>query len=257
MIHPSAIIHPDAKIGNNVSIGAFTIIDADVSIGDNCTIDPHVWITGLTSLGEGNFIGFGSHIGGNPQDTSFDTATVSGVQIGNNNTIREHVTIHRSTSEGGFTTLGDNNMLMINSHLAHDVHVGSNNNLANSVLIAGHITIGSNCFLGGGAGFHQFINIGDYALCQGNAAISKDIPPYCMAHGQNSLAGLNVIGLRRAGFDAEQRKEVKKAYNLLFKSDLSMTEALAESEKSQWSEKASLLIQAAKSPSRKGILMRA
>lgn len=257
MIHPSAIIHPDAQIGNNVSIGAFTIIDAGVTLGDNCRVDPHVWITGNTTFGENNFVGFGSHIGGNPQDTSFDTSIVSGVTVGNNNTIREHVTIHRSTSEGGFTTVGDSNMLMINSHLAHDVQIGNRNNIANGVLIAGHITIGSNCFLGGGAAFHQFINIGDFALCQGNAAISKDIPPYCVAHGQNCLAGLNVIGLRRAGFDATQRKQVKSAYNLLFKSNFTMTEALAESAKTDWSESAALLIEAARSPSRKGILMRA
>lgn len=255
MIHPTAIIHPDAKLGENVSVGAFSIIDADVTIGDNCTIDPHVWVTGHTTLGTENFIGFGSHIGGDPQDVSFDKATRSGVKIGNHNTIREHVTIHRSTSEDGFTTLDDNNMLMINSHLAHDVHVGSNNNLANSVLIAGHIHIGSNCFLGGGAGFHQFIKIGDYAICQGNAAITKDIPPYCMAHGQNHLAGLNVIGLRRAGFNAEQRKEIKSLYNLLFKSDLGMSEALRQADEQTWSEQAEVLLGAARTPSRKGIMM--
>jgi UDP-N-acetylglucosamine acyltransferase len=255
MIHPTAIIHPDAEIGDNVSIGAFSIIDAHVIIGDNCTIDPHVWLAGYITLGSNNFVGFGSHIGGDPQDTSFDKSIKSGVTIGNGNTIREHVTIHRSTSENGFTVIGDNNMLMINSHLAHDVHIGSNNNLANSVLIAGHIHIGSNCFLGGGAGFHQFIKIGDYAICQGNAAITKDIPPYCMAHGQNHLAGLNVVGLRRAGFDGTQRKEIKSLYNLLFKSDLGMTEALRQAAEQEWSEAAQLLIEAATKPSRKGIMM--
>lgn len=255
MIHPTAIIHPDATIGSNVSIGAFTIIDADVRIGDNCTIDPHVWISGQTTLGKKNFVGFGSHIGGNPQDTSFDTSTRSGVLIGDNNTIREHVTIHRSTSEGGLTTVGNDNMFMINSHLAHDVHVGDSNNLANGVLIAGHIQIGSFCFLGGGAGFHQFIKIGDYAICQGNAAITKDIPPYCMAHGQNNLAGLNVIGLRRAGLNGEQRKEIKSAYNLLFKSGMSMTDALNEADQRTWQDRTLLLINAAKNPSRKGIMM--
>ena len=255
MIHPSAIIHPDATIGNNVSIGAFSIIDENVTLGDHCTIDPHAWITGHTTLGEHNFVGFGSHVGGNPQDTSFDKSIKSGIRIGNHNTIREHVTIHRSTSEGGFTSIGDNNMLMINSHLAHDVTIGDNNNLANGVLVAGHIHIGSNCFLGGGAGFHQFIKIGDYAICQGNAAITKDIPPYCMAHGQNNLAGLNVIGLRRAGFNAEQRKELKSAYNLLFKGGMSMSDALAEADQHTWADHTLLLINAAKNPSRKGIMM--
>ncbi len=255
MIHPTAIIHPDATIGSNVSIGAFTIIDADVCIGDNCTIDPHVWISGQTTLGKKNFIGFGSHIGGNPQDSTFDKSINSGVTIGDNNTIREYVTIHRSTSEGGLTTVGNDNMFMINSHLAHDVQVGDFNNLANNVLIAGHVQLGSYCFLGGGAGFHQFLKIGDYALCQGNGSISKDIPPYCLAHGHNNLAGLNIIGLRRAGLNAEQRKEIKSAYNLLFKSDMSMTDALKEADQRTWSERTLLLINAAKSPSRKGIMM--
>lgn len=255
MIHPSAIIHPDAKIGSNISVGAFSIIDANVTLEDNCTIDPHVWLTSHTYIGQNNHIGFGSHIGGNPQDSSFNTSINSGVTIGDNNTIREHVTIHRSTNEGGQTIVGHNNMLMVNSHLAHDVQLGNNNHLANAVLIAGHIHIGNNCFLGGGAGFHQFLKIGDYAICQGNAAISKDIPPYCMAHGQNQLAGLNVIGLRRAGLDATQRKEIKSAYNLLFKSKLSMSEALEKAEELEWSEQAQLLINAAKFPSRKGIMM--
>ncbi|PQJ29158.1 acyl-ACP--UDP-N-acetylglucosamine O-acyltransferase [Rubritalea profundi] len=255
MIHPTAIIHPDATIGSNLSIGAFTIIDADVTLGDDCTIDPHVWISGHTTLGKKNFVGFGSHIGGNPQDTTFDKSINSGVIIGENNTIREHVTIHRSTSEGGFTAVGDNNMLMINSHLAHDVQVGDSNNLANNLLVAGHVQIGSFCFLGGGAGFHQFLKIGDYSFCQGNASISKDIPPYCMVHSQNQLVGLNVIGLRRAGFNAEQRKEIKSAYSLLFKSGMSMTDALAEADRRTWEEHTLLLINAAKYPSRKGIMM--
>jgi len=255
MIHPTAIIHPDATIGSNVSIGAFTIIDADVTLGDDCTIDPHVWISGNTTLGNKNFVGFGSHIGGNPQDSSFDKSIKSGVIIGMSNTIREHVTIHRSTSENGFTVIGDDNMLMVNCHLAHDVQVGDSNILANNLLVAGHVQIGSFCFLGGGAGFHQFLKIGDYSFCQGNASLSKDIPPYCMVHSQNQLVGLNVIGLRRAGFNGEQRKEIKSAYSLLFKSGMSMTDALAEADQRNWEEHTLVLINAAKNPSRKGIMM--
>lgn len=256
MIHPTAVISPEARIGENVSIGAYSIIDAEACIGDNCTIDPHVWIAGKTTLGEHNFIGFGSQIGGNPQDHSFDPSTDSGTVIGNHNTIRENVTINRSTHSGENTTIGDRNFLMVGAHLAHDVVMGHHNTLANNVMIAGHIQLGDHIFLGGGAGFHQFIHIGSYAISQGNASISKDVPPYCMVHGQNHLAGLNVIGLRRAGFSAPQRQEMKRAYNLLFKSGLSMSDALQACEKQEWSSKAEVLIEAARQPSRKGVLMR-
>lgn len=256
MIHPTAIISPEAKIGQNVSIGAFSIIDATVTIGDHCTIDPHVWITGKTVIGEHNFIGYGSQIGGLPQDTSFDPSTDSGTIIGNHNTIREHVTIHRSTAAGKNTSVGDKNFLMINTHLAHDVQIGNHNTIANNCMLAGHIHMGSFCFLGGGAGFHQFIKIGDYAIVQGNASISKDIPPYCMAHAYNQLAGLNVIGLRRAGFDATTRAEIKQAYKLLFDSGHTMTDALAASADQTWSDASQILFEAAKNPSRKGILMK-
>lgn len=255
-IHPTAIVHPEATIGANVTIGAFSIVDANVTIGDGCKIDPHVWVAGKTVLGKNNFVGFGSHIGGDPQDISFDKSIDSGVIIGENNTIREHVTIHRSTSAGGNTTIGDNNMLMINSHLAHDVQMGSYNNLANAVLMAGHIHIGNYCFFGGGSVFHQFIHIGDYSITQGNAAISKDIPPYCLTHGHNQLAGLNAIGLKRAGFPPELRKEIKSLYSLLFKSGKGLREAVEIASTQNNSTEAEILLNAAKAPSRKGLMMR-
>jgi len=254
MHHPSAIISPKATIGENVSIGAFSIIDENVIIGDNTKIDPHVWITGKTTIGHNCFFGFGSQIGGSPQDLSFDPNTKSGTIIGNNNTFRENITIHRSTSEKGNTLVGNNNFLMVNSHLAHDVSVGDNNVIANNCMLAGHITLGSHIFLGGGAGFHQFINIGDYAICKGNASISKDIPPFCLAHGDNKLSGLNVIGLRRANFTPPERADIKKAYKLLFKSGLTTTEAIASARNIEWTKASQQLIAACTAPSKKGIL---
>ncbi|SHJ92789.1 acyl-[acyl-carrier-protein]--UDP-N-acetylglucosamine O-acyltransferase [Rubritalea squalenifaciens DSM 18772] len=257
MHHPSAIISPEATIGENVSIGAFSIIEAGVTIGDNTTIDPHVWVTGKTIIGKENLIGFGSHIGGLPQDHSFDPSTDSGTIIGDNNSIRENVTIHRSTKAGENTVIGNHNFLMVGTHLAHDVTLGDHNVIANNCMLAGHITVGNRTFLGGGAGFHQFINIGDYAISQGNAAISKDIPPYCMCHGQNKLAGLNIIGLRRSGFDAKQRENIKKAYDILFRRGLSINEAIKQcKELGEWTEAALKLIDACESPSRKGVLVR-
>ena len=255
MIHPTAIIDPSATLGKNVSVGAFSIIDANVTIGDNCKIDPHVWIANQSTLGSDNFVGYGSHIGGDPQDHSFDSSIESFVKIGDHNTIREHVTINRSTSAGGATTMGDHNMLMINSHLAHDVQMGDHNILANAVLLAGHIQLGNHAFLGGGAGFHQFIKIGDYAMSQGNAAISKDIPPYAMVHGQNQLGGLNAIALRRAGFAPKTRSEIKELFKLLFKSEHNMAEALTECQKQSWSPAAQALIDSVTTPSKKGVMM--
>jgi len=235
-------------------VGPFAIIDAGVKIGTGCTIGAQAWITGCTVMGADNHIGYGSIIGADPQDVSFDSSLKSNVVIGNGNRIREYVTIHRSTAEGGSTTLGDSNFLMTGVHLAHDVQMGSFNNLANNVLLAGHIILGNRIFLGGGAGFHQFLHIGDFAIVQGNAVVSRDVPPFCMAHGRNELAGLNVIGLRRGGFTAEERADIKRAYQLLFRGGGNLREALSTAETSTWCAAADQLLESARSPSRKGLI---
>ena len=253
-IHPSAIVSERARLAEDVIVGPFAIIDAGVKIGPGCTIGAQVWITGNTVMGAKNHIGYGSIIGAAPQDTSFDAETDSNVVIGDNNSIREYVTIHRSAAAGGSTTLGDSNFLMTGVHLAHDVQMGSQNNLANNVMLAGHIKMGDHIFLGGGAGFHQFLHIGDYAIVQGNAVVSRDVPPFCMAHGRNELAGLNVIGLRRGGFSAEERADIKRAYQLLFRSGGNISEALGEAEEASWTEVAEKLLHAARHASRKGLM---
>ena len=228
-IHPTALVSPEAHLADDVTVGPFAIIDAGVEIGSGCTIGPRAWITGnLTKLGKNNQIGCGAIIGDNPQDGSFDTSTPSGVIIGDNNRFGDYVTIHRSTFENGNTTIGDNNFLMIGTHVGHDCSLGNDNNMANNVLLAGHVHIGSNVFLGGGAGFHQFIKIGDFAMVQGNAAITRDVPPYCLAHGQNKLAALNVVGLSRGGFSPKERADIKRAYKLLFTGGGSLKDALLE-----------------------------
>ena len=254
-IHPSAIVSDQAILADDVVVGPFAIIDAGVTIGAGCKIGGQAWITGGTVMGEGNHIGYGSIIGGDPQDTSFDTSTDSNLVIGNDNNIREYVTIHRSAAEGGSTRVGDANFLMIGVHLAHDVQMKNSNTIANNVMLAGHILVGNNVFLGGGGAFHQFIHIGDYAIVQGNAAISRDVPPLCMVHGQNKLAGLNIIGLRRGGFSADERADIKRAYQLLFRSGGNLQEALETAAKSEWSSGAETLLEAARSPSRKGLIV--
>ena len=254
-IHPSAIVSDGAELADDVSVGPFAIVDSGVNIGTGCKIGAQAWITGGTVMGDDNHIGYGSIIGADPQDVSFDSKIQSNVVLGNNNRIREYVTIHRSTAGGGSTTLGNDNFLMTGVHLAHDVQMGNSNNLANNVLLAGHIVLGDRIFLGGGAGFHQFLHIGDFAIVQGNAVVSRDVPPFCMAHGRNELAGLNVIGLRRGGFTAEERADIKRAYQLLFRSGGNLQEALREADKTSWSDAAQRLLDAARSPSRKGLMI--
>jgi len=255
-IHPSAIVSEYAHLAEDVRVGPFSIIDAGVEIGSGCEIGAHVWITGKTQMGARNCVGYGTIIGANPQDVSFNTETDSNVAIGDDNCIREYVTIHRSTENGGSTSIGDSNFLMTGVHLAHDVRMGSQNVMANNVLLAGHVKIADHVFLGGGRAFHQFIHIGQYSIVQGNAVVSRDVPPYCMAHGRNELAGLNVIGLRRGGFTPDERADIKRAYNLLFRGGGNITEALAEADRSHWTDVAKSLLNSARHASKKGLMAR-
>jgi len=255
-IHPSAIVSADAQIADDVTVGPFSLIDAGVTIGPGCQISAHAWITGGAILGNDNKIGYGAIIGDNPQDTSFDVSTPSHVVIGNNNRIGDYVSMHRSTIENGTTTVGDHNFIMIGVHIGHDTQIANYNNIANNVLLGGHIVIGSHIFLGAGSAFHQFVHIGDYSIAQGNAAISRDVPPFCVVHGYNGLSGLNVIGLRRGGFSADDRADIKRAYKLLFRSGGNFHQALTEADNLEWSEGGQQLLEAARSPSRKGLMAR-
>ena len=254
LIHPTALISSEARIAAGVRIGPYSVIDGPATIAEDCEIAGHVLIQGKVTIARGNRIGWGSIIGADPQDLSFDAQIDSGVEMGEGNTLREYVTIHRGSHPGTATTLGAKNFLMTGVHLAHDVQMGDHNVLANNVMLAGHIRIGSKCFLGGGSAFHQFIHIGDYSITQGNAAISQDVPPYCVAHGYNLLAALNVVGLKRAGFTAEQRDEIKRAFRLLLGGNRQT--GLEQALKLTWSDAAMVLINAAQNPSRKGILTR-
>lgn len=253
-IHPTAQISPDAELADDVTVGPFTVIEGPVKLAAGVKIGGHAWISGLTSIGEGTSVGWGAVIGADPQDLSFDPETDSGVEIGPRNSIREYVTIHRGSKSGTRTVMGEGNMLMTGAHLAHDVHLGDGNILANSVLLAGHVHVGNKAFLGGGAGFHQFIKVGDLAMVQGLTAVSQDVPPFCTAYGINQLAGLNTIGLRRAGFSTDERAAVKRAYKLLFQSGLSREAALAEALTQEWPEPAARFLAAIATPSKKGVM---
>lgn len=253
-IHPTAHVSPEAEIADDVSIGPFTVIEGPVKLAAGVKIGGHAWISGRTVIGEACEVGWGSILGAHPQDLSFDPAVDSGVILGPRNVLREYVTIHRGSKEGGQTVLGEGNYLMTGVHLAHDVRLGDGNILANNVLLAGHVTIGNKAFLGGAAGFHQFIKVGDLAMVQGLTAVSQDVPPYCTAYGINQIAGLNTVGLRRAGFSADDRAAVKRAFKLVFQSGKTREEALFAAASQEWPEPARRFLAAIISPSKKGVM---
>ncbi|WP_395736031.1 acyl-ACP--UDP-N-acetylglucosamine O-acyltransferase [Prosthecobacter sp.] len=253
MIHPTALIDPSAQIDPTAEIGPYVIIEGPSEIGAGCKIEAHAQLVGHVVVGEGTKIGRGAVIGAEPQDLGFDPATQSSVILGKKNVIREHVTIHRGSKPGAATRIGDGNFLMVGCHLAHDVVLGDKNILANSVLLAGHVHLGNGAFLGGGSVVHQFLRIGDFCLMQGNSSFSKDLPHYCAGSRINRMTGLNVIGLRRQGFTAEDRASVKELFQLLFCSGLNRSQALQEAGGREWSEKARRMLEFVQAPSKKGV----
>jgi UDP-N-acetylglucosamine acyltransferase len=233
-IHPTAVIDPKAQLSSSVTVGPFAVIEGPAVIGEECAIAAHAVIGGNVTIGARNSIGHGAIIGGDPQDFAFKPEVQSRVVIGDGNRIREYVTIHRGTKDGTDTVVGNNCFLMAGAHLAHNVTLGDDVILANNVLLGGHVCVGDRVFIGGGCVFHQFIRVGSFAICQGAAGFSKDIPPFCMAAGRNAVAGLNVIGLRRAGFDSTQRAEIKRAFDLLYRSGRNTSQALASAREQTW-----------------------
>lgn len=256
MIHPTALVAEEAQLAPDVSVGPFSVIEGPVVIGAGCKIGPHVYIRGKVVMGSGNTLSCGVVLGEDPQSIPFDQDTDSGLILGDNNTLREYVTIHRSMSDGGNTILGDENFLMTNAHLGHDVVTGNGNVIASNAMFAGHVTLGNRAFIGGGAAFHQFLRIGDLAMVAGYGAISMDVPPFCTTQRDNHLAGLNAIGLRRAGFSTDQRKDLKAAYRILFQRGLSRADALAEADSREWSPPALQLIEAVRTPTKRGVIAR-
>ncbi|MFH1477894.1 MAG: acyl-ACP--UDP-N-acetylglucosamine O-acyltransferase [Verrucomicrobiota bacterium] len=229
-IHPTAIVNSKVELGLNVTIGPFCVIDADVKIGDNVHIGPHVVILPYTTLGAGCTIHAHAVLGDLPQDMAFKTDVVSYVRIGADCTIREGVTIHRGTKPETETTVGAGCYLMANSHLAHNVRLGRQVILANGALLAGYVEVGDRAFISGNAVVHQFCRVGQLAMMSGNSAISKDLPPFCTARSSrvNMIAGLNVVGLRRAGYGAPDRLAIKRAFRTLYQSGLNVSQAIAQ-----------------------------
>ncbi len=240
MIHPTAVIDPNAEFDSGVVIGPYALIEGDVRISSGTEVQGHAVITGSVVIGKNNRIGYGSVIGSYPQDLSFDSKARSGVEIGDNNVIREHCTIHRGTKEGSNTRVGSNNLLMVGAHLGHNVRLGNNVILANNVLLGGYSEIHDRVFVGGGSVVHQFTRMGAVSLMQGISGVGKDVPPFAIATGKDGIAAINVVGLRRAGYGAALRKEVKEAFTLFYGSGLNSSQAQEESAKRVWSKEVSL-----------------
>jgi len=238
LIHPTAVIHPGATLHPTVKVGPYAVIGEKVTIGPDTDIGAHVVIDGHTEIGAGNQIFPGAVIGIEPQDLKYD-GSISLVKIGDNNRIREYVTINRATHAGEATIIGDGNLLMAYVHVAHNCIIANQVIIANAVSLAGHVEIESNAVIGGVLGIHQFVHIGRYAMLGGMSRIDRDVPPYMVVEGNPCrVRGLNAVGLRRAGItDLENGRlyrELKEAYRILYRSNLPLKESLPNLE--DWSD---------------------
>jgi UDP-N-acetylglucosamine acyltransferase len=215
VIHPTAVVAQSSRIGEGVEVGPFAVIEDDVEIGNRCRIGAHAVIKKWTRMGPENQIFEHAILGGEPQDLKF-SGEVSGVRIGAGNTIREGVTVHRSASAGGETIIGDGNYLMAYAHIAHDCLLEDSVVMANNVALAGHVRIEACAFISGGVVIHQHCRVGRHAMIGGNAKITLDVLPFCLADGQSRTRGLNLVGLQRRGFSMEEIGDLKRGYRALF-----------------------------------------
>ena len=226
MIHPTAIVSPGAQLGTDVEIGPFAFIAPTACIGDGCVLGPHAVVLEHTTLGARCKVHSGAVLGDLPQDLSFKDEP-SFVVIGEDCVFREGVTVHRGTKPGTTTHIGHHVFMMANSHAAHNTEVGNHVIMANGTLLAGYVVVGERSFLGGSCAVHQFCHIGRLSMVGGGHILTKDLPPFCItpSSGCSLVTGLNVIGLRRAGYTAEQRAQIKLAFTTIYRSGLNTTQA--------------------------------
>lgn len=228
-VHPTAIVAPGAQIHESAEVGPYAIIGGKVKIGAGTVVGPHTVIEGITTIGQKNRIFHHASVGAQPQDLKYHGEETS-LTIGDENTIREFTTLHTGTvGGGGITKIGNKNLFMAYAHVAHDCIIGNGNIFPNSATLAGHVEIGNGVHLGALAAVHQFTRIGDLAFIAGGAMVVMDVPPFCMAQGDRAeLAGINQVGLKRAGYSEEQQSRIKDAYRVLFRSKMGLNEALSQ-----------------------------
>ena len=227
-IHPTAVVDPSAHLGQNVCIGPFCVVEAGAVIGDGCTLEARCVVKSRVALGRSNVIGEGAVLGGKAQHLH-EHQPGGALVIGDNNRLRENVTIHRGWANDAATMIGDNNMFMVGSHVGHDCRIGNHCIIVNHVLLGGHVTIEDRAYLGGAAGVHQFCRIGRLAMIGGLAKVTQDVPPFVMVEGGGftQVVGLNKVGLRRNGYSPADVIQLKEAYRVIYRQGLRWQEVLA------------------------------
>ena len=229
-IHPSAVVHPEAQLAADVRVGPFAVIDAGVTLGPGCTVGPHAYLTGVLAAGANNQFHAGCVIGDAPQHLGY-AGEPTRVEIGEGNVFREHVTVHRGMpANGGLTSIGNGNLFMVNSHVAHDCRVGNKAIFANGAVIGGHATVMDGAFLSGNTCVHQFCRVGRLAMLSGTSSVSQDLPPFWIVQEINIVHGINVVGMRRAGIPNEEIMGVRRAFKAIIRSGLTIRAALEQIE---------------------------
>jgi UDP-N-acetylglucosamine acyltransferase len=219
-VHPSALVSAEARLADDVKVGPFAVIEGAVTLGPGCAIGPHAHLIGPLTMGANNDVGTGTVLGGRPQHVGY-RGEQSGIEIGDGNIFREHVTVHRAMPPGtgpgtGVTRIGNRNLFMVNSHVAHDCVVGDDVILANSALLGGHVEVGDRAIISGNSAVHQFCRVGRLAFLSGTSGSSKDIPPFWVMQDVNYVRGLNLTGMRRAGMPASEIIAVRKAFRIIY-----------------------------------------
>jgi UDP-N-acetylglucosamine acyltransferase len=225
-IHPTAVVSPRASLAPDVRIGPFAVIEDEVVVGEGCEIGAHAVVKRFTTLGKRNRVAEHATLGGEPQDVKFK-GEPSRLRIGDDNLIREYVTIHRASGDGAQTRVGDRNFMMVGVHIAHNCEVGDDNTFANGAALAGHVLVEDHVFFSSNVGAHQFVRFGRYAMVGGKSKIVQDVLPFFTTDGNPPrVRGLNTIGLRRGGFRPESRAALRRAYQLLFRTRLPLARAV-------------------------------
>jgi UDP-N-acetylglucosamine acyltransferase len=231
-IHPSAVLDKRVELADGVEVGPYVVIEGPVRIGAGTIIRPHAHLVGPMTLGEDNYVGTGAVLGERPQDMKYNGQPTETI-IGSHNVFREHVTVHRgSVSATGRTVLGDHNFLMAGAHVGHDTMLGNHVVMANGSMLGGHCVIEDRVFISGCVATQQFTRVGRLVMASGHASISKDVPPFMIVFGRNEMTGVNVVGLRRAGFSTDEITAIRHAYRILFLRQQPMSVALTEVEES-------------------------
>jgi UDP-N-acetylglucosamine acyltransferase len=224
------VVSPEARLGENVEIGALAVIDGPVQIGDDCVIRPGAYLYGPMTLGQGNIVYSGAVLGERPQHIKYNDEPTT-LEIGDRNIFREQVTIHRGTTYSMKTIIGNDNFFMVNSHVAHDCVIGDRCMLANGALVAGHCTLYDGVILSGNTAVHQFVRIGRLGMISGCSATGKDIPPFVIQQGLDTVSGINIVGMKRAGMSRDEINAVRAAFKMLFREGLVLPAAMAKMER--------------------------